>query len=75
MTTDLRLHEPAFLPAAAVAGLEDIGRVDGNAVVGVVQRGKVEAGAAKINCLGVWKVKPSQSAWKDSSNIFESDCK
>lgn len=41
MTTDLGLHEPAFLPAAAVTGLEDVGGVDSDAVVGVVQCGKV----------------------------------
>lgn len=39
--THLRFDKPPFLPAASVAGLEDVGRVDGDAMVGVVQRGKV----------------------------------
>ena len=37
----LRLDEPALLPASSVAVLEEVGGVHGDAVVGVVQRGKV----------------------------------
>ena len=43
--TNLRLDKPPFLSAAAIAGLEKVGRVDSDAMVGVIQRGKVVPGA------------------------------
>lgn len=39
--THLGLYEPALLPASSIAGLKDVCRVDGDAVMCVVQRGKV----------------------------------
>ena len=39
--TNLRLYKPPFLPATPIAGLELISRVDSDAMVGVIQRGKV----------------------------------
>lgn len=51
--TNLRLNKPPFLPATSVAGLEDVGRVDGDAMVGVVQRGKVVPGGAKVKSLEI----------------------
>lgn len=50
--TNLRLYKPPFLPAASIAGLELISRVDSNAMVCVVQGCKVVPGGAKITyCL------------------------
>lgn len=46
--TNLRLNKPPALPATSIAGLENIGRVDGNTVVGVIQSGEVVPGGAKI---------------------------
>lgn len=43
--TNLRLNKPPFLPATSIAGLEKVGRVDSNAMLGVIQRGKVVPGA------------------------------
>lgn len=48
--TNLRLNKPPFLPAASIAGLEMIGGVDSDAMVGVIQGGKVEPGGAKMKC-------------------------
>lgn len=47
--TNLRLHKPPALSATSIAGPELIGRVDSNAMVGVIQRGKVEPDGAKID--------------------------
>lgn len=57
--TNLRLNKPPFLPATSVAGLEDVGRVDGDAMVGVVQRGKVVPGGAKVKSLEIRSVRVS----------------
>lgn len=48
--TNLRLNKPPFLPATSIAGLEMIGRVDSDTMVGVIQGGKVEPGGAKMKC-------------------------
>jgi len=49
LSTDLRLHKPPFLPASAVAGLEVIGGVDGDAMDRVVQRGEVVPGGGSVS--------------------------
>lgn len=41
LMTHLWLHKPALLPASSIAGLEAVGWIHSNAVVGVIQRGKV----------------------------------
>lgn len=43
--TNLGLYKPPFLPASSIAGLEMIGRVDGNTMVGVIQCGKMVPGS------------------------------
>lgn len=54
--TNLRLNKPPFLPAASIAGLEMVGRVDSNAMVGVIQCGKVVPGCAKMRYSGIRSV-------------------
>lgn len=66
MTTDLRLHKPAALPATAITGLEDVGWVDSDPVVGVVQCGKVIPGAAKMSR----KKSPGCKIWIDLKCLY-----
>lgn len=54
--TNLRLNKPPFLPATSVAGLEMVSRVDSDAMVGVIQCGKVVPGVAKMKYLGIRSV-------------------
>ena len=58
--TNLRLHKPPLLSATSIAGLEMIGRVDSNAMVGVIQCGKVIPGGAKMKVLK-WKIKAKET--------------
>lgn len=46
--TNLRLNKPPSFSASSIAGLEMIGRVDSDTMVGVVQCGKVVPGGAKM---------------------------
>ena len=50
-STNLRLNKPTIQPAVSSDGrLENIGRVDSNTMLGVIQGGKVDPGGAKMNC-------------------------
>lgn len=53
--TNLRLYKPPFFPATSIAGLEMIGRVHSNTMVGVIQCGKVVPGGAKMRSIVIWR--------------------